>query len=120
MRCGHLAGQSDHPLSADSLSSFRIVIKTQEGAHLLDQRGAIASRTSRRENMRKTILTILGSALIATSAVQWAAATERHHAHKVDHATATQQYRNANGSMAAPSQSGWYSEGGAISAPAGH
>jgi hypothetical protein len=120
MRCGRLAGQSDHPLSADGLSSFRIVIKTPEGQHVLDQRGAIASRTSRRENMRKTVLTILGSALIAISTVQWAAAAERHHAHKLERAAATQQYRNANGSMAAPSQSGWYSEGGAISAPAGH
>jgi hypothetical protein len=70
--------------------------------------------------MRKTVLTILGSALIAISTVQWAAATERHHAHKVDRAAATQQYRNANGSMAAPSQSDRYSECGAISAPAGH
>ena len=80
--------------------------------------------------MRKTILTILGSALLAVSTVQIAAAAERHKVHKVYLAPApvTDQYRNANAYAAepAPVQPGWsrYDEwslyqNGAMSAPAG-
>jgi hypothetical protein len=75
--------------------------------------------------MRKTILTIFGSALLAMSTVQIAAAAEHHHGRKAARAPApiTEQVRNAN-DYAAPSpwaQSGWSRyEGGAISAPAGH
>jgi hypothetical protein len=48
--------------------------------------------------MRKTILTILGSALLAGSLVQAASASERHHIRKVDPArtTASQSFRNSN------------------------
>ena len=46
--------------------------------------------------MRKTILTILGSAALAASFVQVAAATERHHVRKVERAPVSQPYRKAN------------------------
>jgi hypothetical protein len=48
--------------------------------------------------MRKTILTILGSALLAASTVQIAAAAEHHQARKVVRApvTSTERARNAN------------------------
>jgi hypothetical protein len=69
--------------------------------------------------MRKTILTMLGFALIAASTVQGASAAERHHSRKSDAASASQQYRNANGSMAAPSEPTDYTRGNASSAPAG-
>jgi hypothetical protein len=73
--------------------------------------------------MRKTILTILGSAALAASFVQLAAATERPHARKVYHAPVTQALRDSNAWMdpytyAQPNWSRY--EGGAISAPAGH
>jgi hypothetical protein len=74
--------------------------------------------------MRKTVLTILSASLIVVSAVQIAAAAERT-TRKSDRAPAlaSQQFRNANDSLASPSveQQDWsdYSEGHVISAPAG-
>jgi hypothetical protein len=74
--------------------------------------------------MRKTVLTIVSASLIVVSAVQIAAAAERHTrgADRVQ-AAANRQFRNANDSLAAPSveQQNWsdYSEGHVISAPAG-
>jgi hypothetical protein len=74
--------------------------------------------------MRKTVLTILSASLIVVSAVQIAGAAERH-THKSDRARVhtTEQFRNANDSLASPSveQQNWsdYSEGHVISAPAG-
>jgi hypothetical protein len=74
--------------------------------------------------MRKTILTILSASLIVASAVQIATAAERHTrgSDRVQ-AAASQQFRNANDSLAAPTvdQQNWsdYSEGHVISAPAG-
>jgi hypothetical protein len=74
--------------------------------------------------MRKTVLTILATSLIVGSTLQLAAAAERH-THKSDRAqaAASQQSRNAYGSLALPSaeQQNWsdYSEGHVISAPAG-
>ena len=73
--------------------------------------------------MRKTILTILGSALIAASAIQAAAATERHHVRKANRAQATQSYRDSNASIwTAPQAQSDYEryQNGAMSAPAGH
>jgi hypothetical protein len=87
--------------------------------------------------MRKTILTILGSALLAASTVQIAAAAEHHRSHRVYRAPApvSEPFRNSNAYYAptyepsyAPSypwaQPDWsnYSryENGAESAPAGH
>jgi hypothetical protein len=75
--------------------------------------------------MRKTVLAILGASLIVGSTIQIAAAAE-HHARKSDRVpmTASQQFRDANDSLAGPSreQLNWsdYSEGHVISAPAGH
>jgi hypothetical protein len=83
-----------------------------------------------RTKMRNTV-TILGALLIAGSAMQTAAAAERH-PRKVHRApvAATQQFRDANDSMAFPNQQIFsdynqdrlsdYSEGHVISAPAGH
>jgi hypothetical protein len=67
--------------------------------------------------MRKTLLTVLTAALIAASTSQIASATERHHAHKAGRVVASEPFRNANNSVAAPVQSGW---AGGYSAPAGH
>jgi hypothetical protein len=73
--------------------------------------------------MRKTVLTILAASLIVGSAVQTAGAAER--SHKSDRARVhtTEQFRNANNSLAAPSVGQQnlsdYSEGHVISAPAG-
>jgi hypothetical protein len=78
--------------------------------------------------MRKTIFTILGSALLAASTVQIAAAAEHHRVHKVhrEPAPASELFRNSNGYYApapaySPSAQGDWSryENGAESAPAG-
>jgi hypothetical protein len=81
--------------------------------------------------MRKTILTILGSALLVASTIQIAAAAEHHKARKAYRTPApvtepwrsSDAYRNSNASYAwpaSPAQSDWsrYSNGG-LSAPAG-
>jgi hypothetical protein len=73
--------------------------------------------------MKKTILTILGSALVAAATVQFAAAAERHHTRKADRLTAPagDQFRNSNAAWPAqqvqPDWSRYYS--GGYSAPAG-
>ena len=51
--------------------------------------------------MRKTVLTILGTALLAASTTQFAAAAERHHS-KPDRMTTQEQFRNTNAYYAAP------------------
>jgi hypothetical protein len=73
--------------------------------------------------MRKTILTLLGSALLVASVAQAASATERHHNRRVVRAPApvTEQFRDSNASVVVEpgwSSSGYYSHG--FSAPAGH
>jgi hypothetical protein len=73
--------------------------------------------------MKKIILTALAASLIAASTATMAAAAERHHAHKVYRATASEGFRNANNAIAWPAQPNWvsdYTEGHVISAPAGH
>jgi hypothetical protein len=73
--------------------------------------------------MRKTIPTVLASALIAATSVQTAAAAEHHHPRKVDRTTASERFNNANNSIALPAESSGYSAyytGGGMSAPAGH
>jgi hypothetical protein len=68
--------------------------------------------------MKKSILTIAGSALIALSTVQFATASE--HQDRVHHRTHTSaQFRDTN--AYAPVQPGWsgYNYSGGISAPAG-
>ena len=75
--------------------------------------------------MRKTILAMLGSALLAASTVQIAAAAEHHRAHKVYRAPApvSEQVRNSNAYYAPSSpwaRPDWSRyENGAESAPAG-
>ena len=72
--------------------------------------------------MRKTILTVLGSALIVATSTQFAAATQRHHG-KADRAVSSQQQsRNADAYAAwpaPPQQPDWYRYSGGYSAPAG-
>jgi hypothetical protein len=79
--------------------------------------------------MRKTILTILGSALLAASTVQIAAAAEHHRTRRVERAPApvSEPLRNdvynsnAYYGWPAPYVSDWSRyENGAESAPAGH
>lgn len=78
--------------------------------------------------MQKKILTILGSALIAVSAVQIAAAAEHSKARKADRASTltSERFRNSNADLktstwaSQPHWSRFQGGGGAISAPAGH
>jgi hypothetical protein len=80
--------------------------------------------------MQKTILTILGSALLAVSTVQIATAAEHHRARKVVRVPAPVSEPLRNASYDSNGHYGWNSrwaeserlryEGGAISAPAGH
>ena len=74
------------------------------------------------KKMQKTILTILGSALIAASAAQAASATEHHRTHRVARAPAqvSEPVRNASAYVPAPTQDDWSRyQNGALSAPAG-
>ena len=72
--------------------------------------------------MHKTILTILGTALIAGATVQPAAAAERHHtktAVRVS-APASDQFRNSNAAWPAKQEQPYWSRySGGYSAPAG-
>jgi hypothetical protein len=92
-----------------------------------DTRGAIASQAKSakgRTIMRKTFLTVLGSALIVATSAQFAAAAERHHG-KADRGVTSQQQlgRNADAYAAWPAQAvqpDWaYRYSGGYSAPAG-
>jgi hypothetical protein len=73
--------------------------------------------------MRKTILTILGSALLVASTGQIAAAAEHHKARKVyrEPAPLAEPFRNSNAYWPAPyAEPDWSRyENGAMSAPAG-
>jgi hypothetical protein len=73
--------------------------------------------------MRRTILTILGSALLAASTVQIAAAAEHYKGRKVyrEPAPMSQQFRNTNAYWPAPHVEPDWSryQNGAESAPAG-
>ena len=72
--------------------------------------------------MRKTILMILGSALLVTATAQFAAAAE-HKSRKVDHApvATSGQFRNSNAAWPLlTGQSDWSRYSGGYSAPAGH
>jgi L-alanine-DL-glutamate epimerase-like enolase superfamily enzyme len=68
--------------------------------------------------MRKIIVMAFGAALMVASTAQLAAVAEHHHARKVERATTSEPFRNANNSVASPAQPGWYY--GGYSAPAGH
>jgi hypothetical protein len=96
------------------------------------RREALASPAKREKGepqMRKTILTVLGSALIVATSVQFAAAAQRHHHYgKTDRVVVRQQPRNVDAYAAWPApsvQPDWYSHApsyysGGWSAPAGH
>src|SRR3979409_517179 len=95
---------------------------TRRGARRLLPRNSALQRG--RFTMRKTILTILGSALLAASTVQIAAAAEHHKARKIYRAPApmTEEFRNSNAYWPAPYPDyGYWSRyrNGAESAPAG-
>jgi hypothetical protein len=72
--------------------------------------------------MKKTILSAIGTALIAISASQPAVAAPHHYAHRIG-VSAQQKFRDANNSIAqsAAAQRDWanYGEAGITSAPAG-
>jgi hypothetical protein len=75
--------------------------------------------------MRKTILTIVGAALLVASTVQIAAAAQHHKSHKLYRAPApvSETFRNSNAyyGWSAPAESDWSRyQNGAMSAPAGH
>jgi hypothetical protein len=72
--------------------------------------------------MRKTVLTLLGSALIAASAVHAASAAVHHRVHRAVRAKVqvSEPVRNANAYVPAPApDSGYYYQDEALSAPAG-
>jgi hypothetical protein len=68
--------------------------------------------------MKKTILTIAGSALIALSAVQFAAAAE--HRHGKMHHRAAAEFRNSNAYVAPAAEPEGYRYSGGYSDMAGH
>jgi hypothetical protein len=73
--------------------------------------------------MKKTILTLLGSALIAAATVQFASAAQRHHTGKADRqpAPASEQFRNSNAAWPVQQvEPDWSRYSGGYSAPAGH
>lgn len=83
----------------------------------------VARFNKRRFKVRKTILTILGSALLAASTVQIAAAAEHNNGRKAyrEPAPISEQFRNSNAYWPAPyaqPDSSRY-QNGAESAPAG-
>jgi hypothetical protein len=71
--------------------------------------------------MRKTILTLLGSALVVTATVQFAAAAQHRQGHKVHRApvTTTEQFRDSNAAWPQQVQGDWSRYSGGYSAPAG-
>ena len=71
--------------------------------------------------MQKTILMMAGSALIALSTVQFAAASEHQdRMHHRAHTSAPFRDSNAYAAPAQPEWSGYGYTGGGMSAPAGH
>jgi hypothetical protein len=73
--------------------------------------------------MRKTILTILATALLTATTVQFAAAAERHQGRKAVRLTtpASDPFRNSNAAWPAQQvQPDWSRYTGGYSAPAGH
>jgi hypothetical protein len=69
--------------------------------------------------MKKTILTVLAATLMVASTAQIAPAAEHHHTRKVVRAPVSDQFRNANNAVAQPSTYSDYTDGHALSAPAG-
>jgi hypothetical protein len=94
-------------------------IREAGASSLQTKQNRFAKTKSEETIMRNTVLTILGSALIMASTVQFAAASERHH-HRTTAPAATQQFRDVNASMAPTADYERYAGySGGISAPAG-
>lgn len=72
--------------------------------------------------MRKTMLTLFGSALLVTATVQFAAAAQNHQGRKPHRApaTTTEQFRDSNAAWRQQVQPDWSRYSGGYSAPAGH
>jgi hypothetical protein len=92
--------------------------KARDASHHVSQR-----EPSWENKMKKTILTIAGSALIVLSTIQFAAAASEHQGRH--HRSAVAQFRQSNAYVAPAPElpgygygSGYYSHG--FSAPAGH
>ncbi len=69
--------------------------------------------------MKKTILTVLEATLMVASTAQIAAAAEHHRARKTVRAPVSDQFRNANNAVAQPGTYSDYTDGHALSVPAG-
>ena len=71
--------------------------------------------------MRKTILTLLGSAVLVTATVQLAVAAQHHQGRKLHRApaAATEQFRDSNAAWPQQVQGDWSRYSGGYSAPAG-
>jgi hypothetical protein len=76
------------------------------------------NQTTKETTMRKTILAVLGVALIAGSTTQIAFATKHHDIRKAPQFT-SEQFRNASAAVVAPPKAPILYSGG-WSAPAGH
>jgi hypothetical protein len=78
-------------------------------------------RVQGRKTMRRTIYTLLSSALLVTATVQFATAAQNHQARKVHRAPppATEQFRDSNAAWQQQVQPDWSRYSGGYSAPAG-
>jgi hypothetical protein len=74
-----------------------------------------------RITMRKTMLTLLGSALLVTATVQFALAAQHHQGRKLHRAptATTEQFRDSNAAWPQQEQGDWSRYSGGYSAPAG-
>jgi hypothetical protein len=72
--------------------------------------------------MQKTILTLLGSALLVSATAQFATAAQHHQGRKVQRApvTTTEQFRDTNAAWRQQVRPEWSRYSGGYSAPAGH
>jgi hypothetical protein len=111
----------------DDLSIFAVIISRLRWPTYKSRKtpGDTAPRNSvqqREPTMKKAILTAVSAALVVASTMQIASAAERHHVRHAGRATVSEQFRNANNAVfwPAPTSLGTeYSDGHAISAPAG-
>jgi hypothetical protein len=116
----------DYQVLIDSLSRSALIIKSPTRHYLrviaMVKHTASRSDRIRETKMKKTILTVFAATLMVASTAQFASAAERHHVRKAVQAPVSAQVRNAN-NFVAPVQPAYsysdYSDGHAISAPAG-
>jgi hypothetical protein len=126
---GRAAGSArpDYSLLVDSPSASAVIIKSGSSRYPILTQDTRRKKTRRlrgsgeqheETTMRKIIAKVFGAALIMVSTAQLAAASERHHVRKLERATTSEPFRNANNAIAAPAQAVWPYSG--YSAPAGH